>query len=175
MLEAEGGKVEYTAGSVRCCSCRDSICSFVRCAAVHYRRLSRAYRTALTSTLSMRGRQMVSLLAEECLRRKQNISYGEYCRLYNALQRYIDQALQEVYVTAEYDKKGNKGLIACSYPKIAEDVSPGCQILCADGSLVLEVQECLPAKKCVRCKAINTATIGCAALLRWLLVLWLVA
>ena len=72
--------------------------------------------------------------------------------------------LQEVFVSAEYDKKGNKGLIACSYPKLAEDVSPGCQILCADGSLVLEVQECLPAKKCVRCKALNTAAIGCAAL-----------
>ena len=70
--------------------------------------------------------------------------------------------MQEVTVTADYDAKGNKGLIACSYPKIAEDLKPGNEIRCADGSLVLRVEECLPDKKCVRCKAVNTATIGCA-------------
>jgi pyruvate kinase len=70
--------------------------------------------------------------------------------------------LQTITVTAEYDKKGNESLIACSYPKIAEDLKPGNQILCADGSLVLSVDECLPKEKCVRCTAVNTATIGCA-------------
>lgn len=72
--------------------------------------------------------------------------------------------LQEVIVTADYETKGNKSLIACSYAKIAEDLKPGNQILCADGSLVLVVQECMPAKRSVRCTAVNTATLGCAAL-----------
>ena len=71
--------------------------------------------------------------------------------------------MQEVYVTADYEKKGNKNLIACSYAKIAEDLKPGSQILCADGSLVLSVVECYPEKKLVKCKAVNTAAIGCAA------------
>jgi pyruvate kinase len=71
--------------------------------------------------------------------------------------------VQEVYVTADYEAKGNKGLIACSYAKIAEDVEPGCEILCADGSLVLRVEACEPEKRRVRCRAVNTASIGSAA------------
>lgn len=70
-------------------------------------------------------------------------------------------ALQEVIVTADYAAKGTATLIACSYAKIADDLKPGSQILCADGSLVLRVEECKPAEKCVRCIAVNTATIGC--------------
>lgn len=65
-------------------------------------------------------------------------------------------------MTANYKTKGHEGLIACSYPKIAEDLKPGCQILCADGSLVLHVEECLPDKGLVRCTAVNSAAIGCA-------------
>lgn len=66
----------------------------------------------------------------------------------------------EVIVSADYEKKGNANLIACSYKKIAEDLKPGLQILCADGSLVLEVIECVPAEKYVRARAVNTATLG---------------
>eukprot|EP00892_Ulva_mutabilis_P007097 jgi/Ulvmu1/475/UM001_0483.1 len=66
----------------------------------------------------------------------------------------------EITVTSKYDTKGNANLIACSYTKLAEDVRPGIQILVADGSLVLEVVECLPKESCVKCKAVNTATIG---------------
>lgn len=68
--------------------------------------------------------------------------------------------MQEVIVTSEYDRKGNANLIACSYPKLAEDVRPGIQILCADGSLVLTVEECFPKEKYVKCRCVNTATIG---------------
>jgi Pyruvate kinase, barrel domain len=71
--------------------------------------------------------------------------------------------IQEVIVTADYDKKGNEHLIACSYPKIADDLKPGSQILCADGSLVLRVEDCKPAERTVRCTAVNTAAIGCGA------------
>ena len=81
-------------------------------------------------------------------------------RLSKARLRSAYPRVQEVYVTADYEKKGNKNLIACSYAKIAEDLKPGSQILCADGSLVLSVVECYPEKKLVKCKAVNTAAIG---------------
>ena len=70
--------------------------------------------------------------------------------------------VQEVFVTCEYDKKGNENLIACSYPNIAKDLKPGSQILCADGSLVLTVIEAQPEKKGCLCRCVNTVTIGCA-------------
>jgi hypothetical protein len=66
-------------------------------------------------------------------------------------------------VTSEYQKLGNAKLIACSYPNLANDLKQGSQILCADGSLVLEVLEALPAQKCCRCRCVNTAEIGCAS------------
>lgn len=64
-------------------------------------------------------------------------------------------------MTSEYDKKGNESLIACSYANLANDLKPGSQILCADGSLVLTVIEAIPEKKGCRCKCVNTAAIGC--------------
>ena len=66
-------------------------------------------------------------------------------------------------MTADYEAKGNEHLITCSYAKIAEDLKPGSQILCADGSLVLRVEECKPEERCVRCIAVNTASIGHAS------------
>ena len=71
--------------------------------------------------------------------------------------------MQEVVVTSNYEKKGNANLIACSYERLAQDVRPGTQILCADGSLVLTVEECFPNESYVKCRAVNTATIGSAA------------
>lgn len=50
-----------------------------------------------------------------------------------------------------------------SYKKLAEDVHKGSQILCADGSIVLEVIETDPAAGIVTCKCQNNAKLGCAA------------
>lgn len=47
-----------------------------------------------------------------------------------------------------------------SYKKLAEDVKIGSQILCADGSIVLEVLSTDPAAGTVQCKCLNNATLG---------------
>eukprot|EP00884_Botryococcus_braunii_P001900 jgi/Botrbrau1/11710/Bobra.0195s0039.1 len=66
----------------------------------------------------------------------------------------------EVTITTDYTIKGNEKLIAMSYKKLAEDVKVGSQILCADGSIVLEVLETNPSEGTVRCKCLNNATLG---------------
>jgi len=48
-----------------------------------------------------------------------------------------------------------------SYKKLAEDVQPGSQILCADGSIVLEVLSTNAKAGTVHCKCLNNATLGC--------------
>ncbi len=53
-------------------------------------------------------------------------------------------------------------LALCSYKKLPEHVSVGSQILCADGSFVLEVLETNPKAGTVRAKAMNNASLGCA-------------
>jgi Pyruvate kinase, barrel domain len=50
---------------------------------------------------------------------------------------------------------------SCSYKKLAEDVKVGSQILCADGSIVLEVLETDPKAGTVRCMCRNNASLGC--------------
>ena len=52
---------------------------------------------------------------------------------------------------------------ARSYKKLAEDVHKGSQILCADGSIVLEVVETDPSAGIVTCMCQNNAKLGCAA------------
>ncbi len=42
-------------------------------------------------------------------------------------------------------------------------MSPGSQILCADGSIVLEVLSTNPKAGTVRAKCLNHATLGCGA------------
>lgn len=54
----------------------------------------------------------------------------------------------------------NKTLLVCSYKKLPVDVQPGSQILCADGSIVLEVLKCNPDQGTVRCRCTNNATLG---------------
>lgn len=49
-----------------------------------------------------------------------------------------------------------------SYKKLPVDVQPGSQILCADGSIVLEVLKCNPDAGTVRCRCTNNATLGYA-------------
>lgn len=66
----------------------------------------------------------------------------------------------EVTITTDYDAKGRAGLIAMSYKKLAQDVAPGSQILCADGSIVLEVVSTDPAAGTVRARCMNNATLG---------------
>lgn len=51
----------------------------------------------------------------------------------------------------------------CSYKKLAEDVKPGMQVLCADGSIVLEVLETDAKAGIVTCRCQNNAKLGCAA------------
>jgi pyruvate kinase len=50
--------------------------------------------------------------------------------------------------------------LACTYEKLATSVTPGQQILVADGSLVLTVQSCDVAAGEVTCVVENTASIG---------------
>lgn len=49
---------------------------------------------------------------------------------------------------------------SCSYKKLAHDVKPGSSILCADGSIVLEVISTDPAAGTVRARCKNTAMLG---------------
>jgi pyruvate kinase len=48
----------------------------------------------------------------------------------------------------------------CSYKKLAQDVAPGSSILCADGSIVLEVVSTDPASGTVKARCKNTAMLG---------------
>ena len=66
----------------------------------------------------------------------------------------------EVTVTTDYDFKGDSATIALSYKSLPRDVSPGSQILIADGSIVLEVLSCNVSGGTVRCRCTNSATLG---------------
>lgn len=57
------------------------------------------------------------------------------------------------------------GLVACSYKKLPADMSPGMQILCADGSIVLEVLSADVKAGTVRARCLNNATLGYTPLL----------
>lgn len=67
---------------------------------------------------------------------------------------------QQITVTTDYEHEGDASMIAMSYKKLAVDVGPGSSILCADGSIVLEVVSTDPANGTVRCMCKNTATLG---------------
>ena len=49
---------------------------------------------------------------------------------------------QEITLTTDYDFKGDSSMLALSYKSLPKDVTPGSQILIADGSVVLEVLSC---------------------------------
>jgi pyruvate kinase len=63
-------------------------------------------------------------------------------------------------LTADYDFKGDKNKIACSYPSLATSVSTGQSILVADGSLVLTVLSVDVGAGEVTCRVENNAAIG---------------
>lgn len=67
---------------------------------------------------------------------------------------------KQITVTTDYEHEGDADTIAMSYKKLAVDVGPGSSILCADGSIVLEVVSTDPAAGTVRCVCKNTATLG---------------
>jgi pyruvate kinase len=67
---------------------------------------------------------------------------------------------KEITVTTDYEIEGDESIIALSYKKLAVDVGPGSAILCADGSIVLEVLSTDPAGGTVRCVCKNTAVLG---------------
>ena len=55
----------------------------------------------------------------------------------------------------------NSGCLLCSYKKLPVDMKPGSQILCADGSIVMEVLSTDPKAGTVRVKCLNNAMLGC--------------
>ena len=70
------------------------------------------------------------------------------------------EAGREITLTTDYSFLGDESTIALSYKKLPQDVSPGSQILIADGSVVLEVLSCDVAGGTVRCKCTNSAMLG---------------
>jgi pyruvate kinase len=67
---------------------------------------------------------------------------------------------EQIVLTSDYSFKGDETKLACSYEKIAESVTPGQQILVADGSLVLTVLSCdVAAGECL-CRIENNTAIG---------------
>lgn len=49
---------------------------------------------------------------------------------------------QELFISTDYELKGDKNTISCSYKKLSQTVSPGSPILAADGAVVMRVEEC---------------------------------
>ncbi|CAD7700103.1 unnamed protein product [Ostreobium quekettii] len=66
----------------------------------------------------------------------------------------------EVTLTTDYTIKGNEKLIAISYKHLPRDVKPGSEILCADGSVVLEVLSCDEKGGTVQARCKNSAVLG---------------
>lgn len=65
-----------------------------------------------------------------------------------------------ITLTSDYNFKGDKHKLACSYPSLATSVSPHQRILVADGSLVLTVLTTDPAAGEITCRIENDVTIG---------------
>ena len=67
---------------------------------------------------------------------------------------------ETVTLTSDYSFKGDNKKLACSYSALAKSVSPGQQILVADGSLVLTVLTTDEPNGEVTCRIENNASIG---------------
>lgn len=67
---------------------------------------------------------------------------------------------EKIILTTDYAFKGNSHKMACSYPKLAESMAPGQQILVADGSLVLSVLTTDIPNGEITCRIENNASIG---------------
>ena len=67
---------------------------------------------------------------------------------------------ETLVLTSDYHFKGDAKKLACSYASLATSVSPGQQILVADGSLVLTVLSTDVSAGEVSCRIENNASIG---------------
>ena len=67
---------------------------------------------------------------------------------------------ETLVLTSDYHFKGDSKKLACSYASLATSVSPGQQILVADGSLVLTVLSTDVSAGEVSCRIENNASIG---------------
>jgi len=67
---------------------------------------------------------------------------------------------QDLKLVTDYSFKGDNTCFAVTYEKMPSAVSPGQQILIADGSLVLKVESCDVAKGEVMTKVLNSCKIG---------------
>lgn len=67
---------------------------------------------------------------------------------------------KEIWITTDYSHLGDEEMISMSYPKLAEHVKPGTEILCSDGTITLTVLECDVARGMVRCRCDNTTMLG---------------
>ena len=67
---------------------------------------------------------------------------------------------EQITLTSDYNYKGDKHKLACSYDALATSVQPGQHILVADGSLVLTVLSCDEPAGEVLCRIENNAAIG---------------
>jgi len=72
---------------------------------------------------------------------------------------YLEQG-STITLSTDYAVHGNKNNVTCSYPKLAEDVEPGCLILAADGSITLMVLSCDVKAGTVQCRCENNAKLG---------------
>jgi len=63
-------------------------------------------------------------------------------------------------LTTDYHFRGDNKMLACSYPQLATSVTPGQEILVADGSLVLTVLTTDETSGHVQCRIENNASIG---------------
>lgn len=62
-------------------------------------------------------------------------------------------------LTSDYEHKSTGEKLGCTYGKLSSSCKPGAQILCADGSLVLEVSKVLNETE-VACTVLNDCAIG---------------
>lgn len=67
---------------------------------------------------------------------------------------------KEIWITTDYSQLGDENMISMSYPKLAEHVEPGTEILCSDGTITLTVLECDIARGMVKCRCDNTTMLG---------------
>ncbi|QDZ23455.1 pyruvate kinase [Chloropicon primus] len=65
---------------------------------------------------------------------------------------------QTLTLTTDYSFEGDSTKIACSYPHLCRDVKIGTQILCADGSITLEVKDVLQDE--VVTEVLNSSKLG---------------
>lgn len=67
---------------------------------------------------------------------------------------------QEITISTDYTIKGDENMISMSYRKLAEDLRPGSDILCSDGTITLKVLDCDKQQRLVHCRCENSAVLG---------------